>query len=447
MSRRLPYAPMATAASLDRRRLVAGGMAAAGVAGAPRIVRAQGAVTLRFWTSQTAPIQMKAWQSAIDRFEAANKGVKVEIEKYSDDNLWPKLTAAFAARDVPDLVSYVQAYTVVSLGARGLVEPFDDVIKGVGEADFFPSMRDIYKVNGGYLAATLNNQTSSNLFYRKDLLQEAGLAPPTTWDDLLKVAKATTKNGLYGTVLPFGRASMTSTMMAMFVRQGGGFVVNPDLSVGFNSEGTVAALEFLKEIFEYTPPGSASYSWSEVLNAIVTGKAVTGPYTGRPLALINEQNAAIADKVSRVAYPYRKGGRPAYDCPFNSLFIPKGAKNLDATKAFAKALFGKEAQLAVLHALPGHNLPALKSVAESKEFYDNPIIGKYKAEVHGMIETTAESRNLVKESDQHAYNQKAGDIFNSFVLAEAVQNVVIEKMPPKKAAEQGADKIAAILKG
>jgi multiple sugar transport system substrate-binding protein len=429
------------------RRAVGLGLAAgAGLLAAPRLARAEG-TSLRFWTSQTAPVQMKAWETIFANFATQNKGLKVEIEKYSDDNLWPKLTAAIAARDVPDLISYVQAYTVVTLGSRGLVEPFDDVIKGVGEDDFFPSMRDIYKVDGRYLAGTLNNQTSSNLFYRKDLLQEAGLAPPKTWDELLAVAKATSRSGMYGTVLPYGRSSMTSTMMAMFVRQAGGNILNPDLSVGFNSDATVAALEFLKEIFEYNPPGAASYSWSEVLNAIVTGKAATGPYTGRPLALILEQNPSIGDKISRVPYPYRKDGRPAYDCPFNSLFIPKGSANVEGAKALAKALYAKEAQIAVLHTLPGHNLPALKSVATAKEFYDNPVIGKFKPEVEGMIETTAQSRNLVKESDKHAYNQKAGDIFNSLVLAETVQNVVVEKMAPKQAAERGADKIAAILKG
>lgn len=429
------------------RRDVGRGLAAVtGLLAAPRFARAQSGMTLRFWTSQTAPVQMKAWEAIAAKFEAANK-VKVEIEKYSDDTLWPKLTAALAARDVPDLISYVQAYTVVSLGERGLVEPFDDVVKAVGEDDFFPTARDVYKVNGRYIAATLNNQTSSNLFYRKDLLQEAGMAPPKTWDDLLAVAKATTKNGLYGTVLPYGRGSMASTMMVMFVHQAGGQILNPDLSVGFNSEATVAALEFLKEIFQYNPPGVASYSWSEVLNAIVSGKVASGPYTGRPLAVILEQNAALADKVSRVPYPYRKEGQPAYDCPFNSLFIPKGAKNVDAAKAFAKVLFGKEAQIAVMHTLPGHNLPALKSIAESKEFYDNPVIGKYKSEVQGMIETTAQSRNLVKESDKHAFNVKAGDIFNSYVLAETLQNVVVDKIPAKQAAARGADKIAAIMKG
>ena len=413
----------------------------------PWIAHAQGKKSLRFWTSQNAPNQMQAWQDIFGRFEKANPDFKVEIEAYSDDNLWPKLSAAFAGRDVPDLISYVQAYTVVSLNQQGLVEPFDDVIKAVGENEFFDSARDIYKSNGSYMAATLNNQTSSNLFYRKDLLQEAGVEPPRYWDDLLNVAKKTTKNGIYGNSLPYGRNAMTSTMMVMFVKQSGGSIVNPDLSVAFNSPEVAATLEFLKEIYEYAPPGANNYSWGETVNSFVTGKAACAPYTGRPLFLVSTQNPSLADKISRVAYPHRKEGKPAYDCPFNSLFIPKGSKNVEGAKLLARALFEKQANIQILHTAPGHNLPVLKAVAAAPEYYDQPLIKKYESEVRGMIETTNLSRNLVKESDQHKFNVKAGDIFNSMVLAEAVQAVVVEKKSAKQAAAEGADKIAEIMKG
>src|SRR5689334_11279744 len=128
----------ATSAGPTRRAVGFGLAASAGLLAAPRLARAQGS-SLRYWSSQTPPVQMQTWEAICQACSAKNNGIKVEMEKYSDDTLWPKLTAAIAARDVPDLISYVQAYTVVSLGARGLVEPFDDVIKAVGEDDFFPS--------------------------------------------------------------------------------------------------------------------------------------------------------------------------------------------------------------------------------------------------------------------------------------------------------------------
>jgi hypothetical protein len=92
-------------------------------------------------------------------------------------------------------------------------------------------------------------------------------------------------------------------------------------------------------------------------------------------------------------------------------------------------------------------LPSLKSISKAPEFWANPLLKKYRKEVDGMIETTAESRNLVKESDDRPYDTKAGDIFNSMVLAETLQDVVVNGVSPKQAAARGADKIAEIVKG
>lgn len=431
---------------ISRRLLVGGAGAAAGVLACPAVSRAQRKTTLRFWTSQGAPPQMAAWKDIFARFEQQNPQFTVAIELFSDDDIWPKLTAGFAARNLPDLVSFVQAYTVATLANNDLVEPFDEVIKAVGEDDFFPSMRDVYKIDGRYVAATLNNATSSNLWYRKDLLTEAGLQPPKTWDEQLAAAKALTKNGIYGNSLPLGRTSFASTMMVNFVHQAGGMIVNPDGSVGLNSDATAAALDFLREIAAYAPPGANTYSWGETVNSFVTGRAAMAPYTGRPIFIVADQNPKLLDSISVTPYPYRKEGRPAFDCPFNSLFIPKGAANVTGAKLLATALFEKRNYIQMLHTTPGHFLPSLKSISTSPELFNQPLMTKFRPEIEQMLRSTAAARNLVKESDASPLNLKAGDIFNSAVLSEMLQDAVVNKMPSKQAAAKAADKVAAVLK-
>lgn len=430
-------------AIVSRRGMLAGAALLAGMGTAA----AQGKTTLRFWTSQGAPPQMAAWKAIFGRFEQANPQYSVAIELYSDDDIWTKLSAAFAAKNLPDLISYVQAYSVATLASNDLLEPFDDVINAIGADNFYPTMRDVYKFKGHYIAATLNNQTSSNLWFRKDLLEAAGLKPPADWDELLVAAKKMTKGDIYGNSLPFGRASMTSTMMVNFVHQAGGLIVNPDGSVGFNSPATVAALEFLKEVFPYAPPGATNYSWGEVLNSFVTGRAAMAPYTGRPIAMVAADNPKILNDIDVIGYPYMKGGREAFDCAFNSLFIPKGARHVAAAKQLAIALFRKDNYIQFLNTAPGHNLPSLKTIGNDPALFDNPLMQKFRPQVELMIRNTAKARNLVQETPESPYDLKAGDIFNSGVLAETLQDVVVNKMAPKKAAAKGADKIAALLKG
>ncbi len=431
---------------LSRRHLLSGAAGALGMLARPAIGQAQQKTTLRFWTSQGAPPQLAAWKDIFARFEQQHPAFTVSIELFSDDDVWPKLTAGYAARNLPDLVSFVQAYSVATLASNDLVEPMDEVVKAVGEDDFFPGMRDIYKIDGRYVAATYNNATSSNLWYRKDLLAEAGLKAPTTWEEQLVAAKAMTKNGIYGNSLPYGRTSFTSTMMINFVHQAGGLIVNPDGSVGLNSDATVAALEFLNEIAAYAPPGATSYSWGEVLNSFVTGRAAMAPYTGRPIFIVSEQNPKMLDNISVVPYPYRKEGHPAFDCPFNSLFIPKGASNVSGAKLLATALFEKRNYIQMLHTTPGHFLPSLRSISTAPELYQQPLMAKFRPEIEGMIASTAKARNLVRETDQSPYDLKAGDIFNSGVLAEMLQDVVVNKVSTRQAAAKAADKVAVVLK-
>ena len=428
--------------ALSRRTL----LGATGALAMPAVGRAQRKATLRFWTSQGAPPQMAAWKDIFARFEQQHPEFTVAIELFSDDDIWPKLTAGFAARNLPDLVSFVQAYTVATLANNDLLEPFDEVVKAVGEDDFFPAMRDIYKIDGRYVAATLNNATSSNLWYRKDLLAEAGLQPPKTWDEQLAAAKALTKGDVYGNSLPYGRTSFASTMMINFVHQAGGMIVNPDGSVGLNSAATVAALEFLTEMIAYAPPGANTYSWGETLNSFVTGRAAMAPYTGRPIFIVSDQNPKLLDQISVTPYPYRKEGHPAFDCPFNSLFIPRGAANVSGAKLLAAALFEKQNYIRMMHSTPGHFLPSLKSVAAAPELFQQPLMMKFRPEIEQMIGSTAKARNLVKESDASPYDLKAGDIFNSAVLSEMLQDAAVQKMPARQAAAKAADKVASILK-
>jgi multiple sugar transport system substrate-binding protein len=239
---------------------------------------------------------------------------------------------------------------------------------------------------------------------------------------------------------------MANTMMVNFVHQAGGMIINPDGSVGLNSPATVAALEFLNEIFAYAPPGATSYSWGDVLNSFVTGRAAMAPYTGRPIAIVASQNPKILENISVIPYPYRKEGHPAFDCPFNSLFVPKGAANVTGAKLLATALFEKRNYIQFLHTTPGHILPSLKSIAAAPELFEQPLMKQFRPEIELMLQSTAKARNLVKESDASPYDLKAGDIFNSSVLSEMLQDVVVNKMPAKQAAAKAADKVAEILK-
>jgi len=297
------------------------------------------------------------------------------------------------------------------------------------------------------MSGCITNNSLSVLWYRKDLLEEAGLNPPTNWDELLNVAKKTTKGDTFGTVLPYKKSGMANRIVDLFVHQAGGWIINPDLSVGFNSPETVRALEFCKEMREYCPDGANNYSYAEVVGGFVSGACATSMYTGRVLINVDKQNPSLHEKVSCAPYPYPEGGRPFWICGFDSLFIPVGAKNSDAAKKFAQALWEADGYINYLHATPGHLMPTLKSIAKSEKYNSHPLLKRYKPEVAVMAETTGKAKNLLRPSAEHKFVFKSGEIYGANVFAETLQRVIVEGTSPKKAAEIGADKIAKIMKG
>lgn len=435
------------------RRRVLQGMGAAGLAGlAPGFTRRAAAaeeVTLRWWSPQASPDQLAMYQAQIATFEAANPGVKVLFEATSDEGYPAQFAAAFAAKQVPNIVTHLPSFAAQNYYGQGLIEPMDDVIKAIGEDKYFPGANDVYKTaDGHYCGTPIGNTAADMLWLRKDLMEKAGVdKAPQTWDELRTAAQKMQGGGIYGAPLPYGLNSMTSLIFIGFIHRAGGQVFTKDLEIALDTDPTYNALEFYKSMREFCPPGATNYSWGESLTAFVSGATATGIYAGRVLANVNAQNPDIADYVTCVVYPTISKDVPAWTFnDFPSVFICKDAQNMDVTKKFAAFLFEPKGYIPQLHAAPGHVLPVLKTIAESPEYLDNPIIKKYPKEVGLMAEAAAAGKNLGFENDGWKANIKANEIIASNAIAELVQRVVLNGEDAKATVKEVAGKIEAIMK-
>ncbi|MCE0504000.1 ABC transporter substrate-binding protein [Roseivivax sp. GX 12232] len=411
------------------RRTVLAGMAAAGAtAMMPQRIRAQEQVTIRWWSPQSSPEQMAAYETQIRNFEALHENVKVVFEKTSDEGYAPQLAAAFASGDVPNVVTHLPSFAVSNYWRNGLLEPFNDVIEMIGPDKFYDGVNRIYEIDEGQYAGTsIGNSAANVIWLRKDLMEQAGIDKnPRTWDELLSAVGKMQGNGIYGAPLPYGRNSMTSLIFIGVIHQAGGQVFTPDLQVAIDSQETRDALEFYRAMREFCPPGATNYSWGDSLTAFVSGACATGIYTGRVLINVNNQNPGIADSVTCDLYPTKSADiEPWTFNDFPSVFIPKAAPNMDVTKQFAAFLFDPEGYIQQLHAAPGHVLPVLRTIGSDPAYQNNEIIQKYSDEVEKMSSAAANGFNLGWESTAHQPNTRAGEVVNSGVIAELVQRVVL----------------------
>ena len=163
--------------------------------------------------------------------------------------------------------------------------------------------------------------------------------------------------------------------------------------------------------------------------------------------LINvaQKNPSLTDAVSVVPYPMAEGGRDVFTGDFQSLVMPVTGEDPEAAKLLALALLRRDNYIDFLHVTPSHNLPNLKSVATSDEYFDNPIMTKYRPEVDAMILATSKGRSLLKETPEHPVNTGAGAIIGARIMTEALQDVIVGGVPSQEAAQRGADRITELL--
>jgi len=430
------------------RRAVIGGIAGTGAALLSGCGSAGTRKTLRWWSPQASPDQVAGYRRQIARFEAAHPGIRVRFEPTSDEGYPAQLAAAFASGQVPNIVTHLPSFAAQGYYARGLLEPMDDVVRAIGPDRYYPHANDVYRTADGKLCAVAFGNTAVDMLWmRRDLMARAGISePPRTWDQLRAACRAMQRDGTYGAPLPFGSNSMTSLIFVGFVHRAGGQVFAPDLSVGLDAEPTYAALDFYRSMREFCPPGATGFGWAESLNAFTSGATATGIYGGRVLGNVARQNPKLSGQLVCATYPTRAGGAAWTFNDFPSVLIPRGAPHLAETKMFAAGLFDPAGYVPTLLSAPGHILPPLKPIAESKTFLSDPVIAANRPAVELMATSAANGRNLGFESEKHRPNPRAGEVIASNVLARMVQQVVLENVNPRTAVGEAAVHLDRLMK-
>lgn len=431
-------------------KTVGGAAMAVGAASFASGARAEDPITLRWWSPQASPDQLKMYEAQIATFEAAHPNVKVLFEATSDEGYPAQFAAAFSSKQLPNIVTHLPSFAAQNYYGQGLLEPMDDVINAIGPANYFPGANDVFKTaDGHYCGTPIGNTAADMLWLRRDLMQKAGIdKAPETWDELRSACQKMQGGGVYGAPLPYGLNSMTSLIFIGFIHRAGGDVFSPDLAVAIDAKPTYDAIDFYKSMREFCPPGATGYSWGESLTAFVSGATATGIYAGRVLANVTKQNPEIADQVTCVTYPTISKDVASWTFnDFPSVFIPKGVANLPESKAFAAFLFEPKGYIPQLHAAPGHVLPVLKTIAEDPAYLADPIIQKHKADVELMAKAAAAGKNLGYETEKHKPNLKANEIIASNVIAELVQRAVLNGEDAKQVVGDTAKKLEALMKG
>lgn len=175
-------------------------LAACAPAAAPEAGGAEGAAAgedvtnLIAWFTDRLTINRMTEETAIPEFEAANEGIKVEMQFVPESELQQKLLTAKAADNAPDISSIDETF-LDTLTKEDVLLPIPDEVLDVGSemGELTASLYRISPTGGeGQFYGLPNGVFSAQIFYNADLLEELGYTPediPTNWDDYIAWAK------------------------------------------------------------------------------------------------------------------------------------------------------------------------------------------------------------------------------------------------------------------
>ena len=125
---------------------------------------------------------------------ASKLGITIQRETVPGDTLIQKVLQQASSKTLPDVLM-LDNPDVQQIAATGALAPLNDL--GLNADGVIKGMVDATSYQGKlYGLAPVTNTIA--LFYNKDMLAEAGVQPPKTWDELKAAAKKLTKPGRYG---------------------------------------------------------------------------------------------------------------------------------------------------------------------------------------------------------------------------------------------------------
>lgn len=193
--------------------------------------------------------RVEAMEQLIASFEEENPDITVTMTHFPYADYRTKVAAAIPAGEGPDVVQLFYGWLNDYIEAS-LIQPLptDTFDPAVIDAEFFP-MVGAMKKDGQYYALPTAVRSLA-LFYNERILEDAGVEPPTTLEELVEVAKATTERDGAGNITQVGfTTGMTAQdhhwFREVLIRQFGGEPYLDDYrTVNYDTEAGRAALDY-----------------------------------------------------------------------------------------------------------------------------------------------------------------------------------------------------------
>lgn len=238
--------------------------------------------------------------------------------------------------------------SIVALMNEDVIRPLDDLIAKHG-GDLKPNQ--IITIDGNAMAVAFM-ANAQHLVYRSDVLEQIGVEPPKTYEDMLAAAKMIRDQGIMEN--PLGGAYKAGWNLAqefnnMYLGFGGEHFKPGTAEPNVNSEAGVKTLEMMKALAEYMNPDYLTHD-SNLTNAEYRAGnvALMNMWGSRAAGLVEAEGVPqeVVDGFA-IAGPMTVGGgdTPASTLWWDGWTVAKNISDAEAEATFVAMMYGIRPEL------------------------------------------------------------------------------------------------------
>ena len=301
-------------------------------------------------------------------------------------------------------------HVVEMMNADALV-PVDDLIDDIGRDKFSKTALSEGEKDGECYSLPLYSHAQV-MWYRKDLLEEAGLSVPKTWDEFAEAAKTLTKDGVYGCSFPCGSNDLMATrFLNFYVRSGGGSLLTDDLKADLTSDLAIDGIKYWLDIYKNCSPKDSVQ--------------ISGVETNSP---------DLIDQIDCAPLPKLNADDPDYGAETSNIpmVIWRNSKHPEICKAFMKKLYERDTYIKFLDATPVGMLPSISGISDTPEYKENETVQKFSNAVDVITDAMEKGTAIGYE---HGPSIQAGFLTSQGIIESMFQDIITNGTDVKKAAK------------
>lgn len=197
--------------------------------------------TITWWDTMTTDGSVNAINKIIAEYETAHPNVDIKRTYVSYSDIKTKLLLGSIGNQGPDIL-WIDSADHQTFAAAGVLADVTEEVEAWGQADQYiegPWSSTVYDGRNYGVPVGSNNLA---LYYNKDYFEQAGLKPPTNWEELQSAAKELTQGDVFGFAVSAVKTEEGTFQFLPFMLQAGADIID------FDSPGTLKALTMMTDM-------------------------------------------------------------------------------------------------------------------------------------------------------------------------------------------------------